>query len=99
MIAELIKKDDRFEMCLSYKTIYNYIDMGVLMIDKKDLVYGNYRDKSKKERKRVLKPVSIKKVEPLEIAQKQQITDLRQAIMRWTWWKEKKKGMTPICWY
>jgi len=34
VIAELIKKDDRFDMCLSYKTIYNYIDMGVLMLDR-----------------------------------------------------------------
>ena len=51
VIAELIKNDDRFDMCLSYKTIYNYIDMGVLMIDREDLVYGNYRNDSNNKRK------------------------------------------------
>ena len=51
VIAELIKNDDRFDMCLSYKTIYNYIDMGVLMIDREDLVYGNYRKDTKNKRK------------------------------------------------
>src|SRR6056297_2237234 len=51
VIAELIKDDDRFDMCLSYKTIYNYIDMGVLMIDREDLVYGNYCNDSKDEKK------------------------------------------------
>ena len=51
VIAELIKNDDRFDMCLSYKTIYNYIDMGVLMIDREDLVYGNYGNDSNNKRK------------------------------------------------
>lgn len=51
VIAELIKQSDDFETCLSYKTIYNYVDMGVLMVDREDLVYGNYRNKSKSERK------------------------------------------------
>ena len=50
VIAKLIKKDDDFDICLSYKTIYNYIDMGVLMIDRKDLVYGNYCNDSKNKR-------------------------------------------------
>jgi len=51
VIAELIKDDDWFYMGLSYKTIFNYIDMGVLMIDREYLGYGNYCNDSKKKRK------------------------------------------------
>lgn len=50
VIAHLIDKKDEFVMSLSYKTIYNYIDNGVLMLDREDLVSGNYRNKSKKRR-------------------------------------------------
>ena len=50
VISHLIDIKDEFVMNLSYKTIYNYKDKGVLMIDRKDLVFGNYRDKSKKQR-------------------------------------------------
>jgi len=61
VIAELIKKDERFEMSLSYKTIYNYIDMGVLMLEREDLVYGNYRDNNKSKRKESTKTKQHKK--------------------------------------
>lgn len=61
VIAELIKQNDEFETCISYKTIYNYIDMGVLMVDREDLVYGNYRNKSKTERKESAKTRKHKK--------------------------------------
>jgi len=66
VIAELIKKDDRFEMYLSYKTIYNYIDMGVLMVDREDLVYGNYSNDSNKKRKESTKTKqhNTKRAEP-----------------------------------
>ena len=61
VIAELIKKDDRFDMHLSYKTIYNYIDMGVLMVDREDLVYGNYSKDSNNKRKESAKTKQHKK--------------------------------------
>ena len=38
-IAKDIEKSDRFEIQLHYKTIYNYIDKGILNIDKDDLVH------------------------------------------------------------
>lgn len=41
-IAKDIEKSDRFEIKIHYKTIYNYIDKGILNIDKDDLVHGNY---------------------------------------------------------
>lgn len=44
IIAELIKDDERFDMCLTYKTNYNHIDMGVLMIDREDFSICNYRN-------------------------------------------------------
>jgi len=53
-------------MCLSYKTIYNYIDMGVLMVDREDLVYGNYSNDSNKKRKESTKTKqhNTKRAEP-----------------------------------
>lgn len=34
---------------MSFKTIYNYIDKEILVVKRKDLVYGNYNKKEKKE--------------------------------------------------
>ena len=61
VIAHLIDENDKFVMSLSYKTIYNYIDNGVLMIDREDLVFGNYRDKSKNQRSESSKTTRHKK--------------------------------------
>jgi IS30 family transposase len=61
VIAHLIDEKDEFVMSLSYKTIYNYIDNGILMIDREDLVFGNYRDKSKKRKSESTKTTRHKK--------------------------------------
>lgn len=43
VIANEIKEMDEFEINLHHKTIYNYIDKGILMVDREDLTYGNYK--------------------------------------------------------
>ena len=65
-------------MCLSYKTIYNHIDMGVLRIDRDDLVYGNYCNKSKSKRKEITKTKQYK--EGRTIRDRPEATDNRSDI-------------------
>ena len=43
-----IKESDKFEMNIHWKTIYNYIDKGVLNLTRDDLVHGNYREKKER---------------------------------------------------
>jgi len=45
VISNQIKEDERWGIKLSYKTIYNYIDKGILLLDRKDLTYGKYKKK------------------------------------------------------
>ncbi|MBO8173532.1 MAG: IS30 family transposase [Bacillaceae bacterium] len=45
VIAEEIKNSNDFEVYLSFKTIYNYIEKGILMVEINDLTYGKYRKK------------------------------------------------------
>lgn len=47
-VAKDIKESDDFDIEIHWKTIYNYIDKGVLNIDRDDLLHGNY--KTEKER-------------------------------------------------
>ncbi len=42
-VVKDVKESDNFEMQLHWKTIYNYIDKGVLNIDRDDLPHGNYK--------------------------------------------------------
>ena len=42
-------KQKEFSTTLSFKTIYNYIDKEIIDVKRKDLVYGNYNKKEKKE--------------------------------------------------
>lgn len=51
VIAHKIKQDDQFEIKIHWKTIYNYIDKGVLMIEREDLTYGNYKKSKYKSRR------------------------------------------------
>src|SRR6056297_642142 len=54
VIAHKISKNDKFKINIHWKTIYNYIDKGVLLVDRDDLVYGEYKKRKdkKKESKR-----------------------------------------------
>nr|WP_018249052.1 hypothetical protein [Orenia marismortui] len=47
----MIKEDDGFEIKIHWKTIYNYIDKGILFIDREDLVYGRYKKTNKSKQK------------------------------------------------
>jgi IS30 family transposase len=42
-VADDISKSDKFDVEIHWKTIYNYIDKGVLDIDRNDLLHGNYK--------------------------------------------------------
>ena len=48
VIAEKIKNNESFNTKICYKTIYNYIDDGVLISSRKDLICGKYRSSKKK---------------------------------------------------
>lgn len=53
IIANWIKKDDSFKIKICAKTIYNYIDRGILLVSHEDLICGKYKKrKTKKESKR-----------------------------------------------
>lgn len=51
VIAHKIRNSDQFETNIHWKTIYNYIDKGILMIDRAELTYGNYKKSNKKQEK------------------------------------------------
>jgi len=42
-VAKDIKESEEFDVEIHWKTIYNYIDKGVLNIDRDDLLHGNYK--------------------------------------------------------
>ena len=42
-VAKDIEESDKFKIQLHWKTIYNYIDKGVLNIERSDLPHGNYK--------------------------------------------------------
>ena len=52
VIAKKIKEDDQFDIKLHWKTIYNYIDKGILMVDRDDLTYGEYENKKNNSKRR-----------------------------------------------
>lgn len=43
VVAVDIRKSEEFDMRLHWRTIYNYIDKGVLNLTREDLVHGNYK--------------------------------------------------------
>jgi len=50
VISKLILEEESFKIKIHWKTIYNYIDKGVLLVERSDLVHGTYKSR-KKERK------------------------------------------------
>lgn len=56
VISHWISKNEEFDINLHWKTIYNYIDKGVLLVERDDLVYGEYKKrKSKKKESKITK--------------------------------------------
>lgn len=50
VIALMIDESDKFDISIHWKTIYNYIDQGILQIERNDLIYGEYRKKKGKQK-------------------------------------------------
>lgn len=50
VIANMIEENECFKIKIHWKTIYNYIEKGVLMIEKSDLTYGEYKKSKRKEK-------------------------------------------------
>lgn len=80
VISYLIEQNDQFKIKLHWKTIYNYIDKGVLLIDRDDLVYGEY--KKKKTRKKESR-LTTKQKEGRTIRDRPEACDKRTEIGHW----------------
>jgi len=61
VICEEIKHKEQFETKISFKTIYNYIEMGVLLVEKADLTYGSYRKKTNERKRDSISRLKLKK--------------------------------------
>lgn len=81
VIANQIQEDERFEIKLHWKTIYNYIDKGILMINRDELVYGNY--KKSKGTKRQEKESTKRRKEGRRISDRPEEADKRTEIGHW----------------
>lgn len=81
VIAEIIKEDEQFEIKIHWKTIYNYIDKGVLFLDRDDLVYGNYKKSNKDKPKE--KESTKKRKEGRKISDRPKEADERSEIGHW----------------
>lgn len=81
VIADEIKKMDKFKIELHWRTIYNYIDKGVLMVDRDELTYGEYK-KTKTTKKRE-KLSTKKRKEGRRISDRPKKADERAEIGHW----------------
>ena len=81
VIANEIKEDDEFETELHWKTIYNYIDKGILLVERDDLTYGNY-SKTKTTRNREKISTSQRK-EGRKISDRPEEAEKREQLGHW----------------
>lgn len=81
VIADMIEKNEDFKIKLHWKTIYNYIDKGILFVSRDELTYGNYK-KSKKTRKKE-KESTKKRKEGRKISDRPKEADERAEIGHW----------------
>jgi IS30 family transposase len=79
-IVDDIKKSDDYETELHWKTIYNYIDKGVLDVDRDDLIHGNY--KTGKERPKESASTTRRK-EGRTIRDRPEEADTREEFGHW----------------
>jgi len=80
VISNKIDESDQFEINIHWKTIYNYIDKGVLLVDREDLVYGEY--KKKKARKKESR-LTTKQKKDRTIRDRPKACDKRSEIGHW----------------
>lgn len=81
VIAEMIAKDDRFKKKIHWKTIYNYIDKGIMLIERKDLTYGNYKARKKGNKKENV--VKLFKKEGRRITDRPKEAETRKEMGHW----------------
>lgn len=81
VIANEIKERDDFETELHWRTIYNYIDQEILMVDKDELTYGEYK-KSNKNKKREKESTKRRK-EGRRISDRPEAADNRTELGHW----------------
>jgi len=81
VISHQISQKDEFEIELHWSTIYNYIDKGILMIDREDLTYGEYKTtKSNKKREKLS---TKKRKEGRRISDRPEAADKREELGHW----------------
>lgn len=81
VISYKISQNDKFEINIHWKTIYNYIDKGVLMVDREELTYGRY--KSSKSNKRQEKISTTRRKEGRRIYDRPKEADEREELGHW----------------
>jgi len=81
VIANDIKNEDKFQIEIHWSTIYNYIDKGILMVDRDDLTYGKYK-KSKSTKKREKESTKRRK-EGRRISDRPEEVETREELGHW----------------
>ena len=81
VIAHEIKNNDKFEIKLHHNTIYDYIDKGILLVDREDLTYGEY-EKSKTEKKKEKRSTRERK-KGRRISDRPEVADEREELGHW----------------
>ena len=66
VISIQMKSENQFKIDLHWKTIYNYIDKGILFSNREDLVYGNYRKKKKNQKQESIRTKIFKEGRKIE---------------------------------
>lgn len=81
VIAEKIKEKDEFNIELHAKTIYNYIDKGILLVDRDDLTYGRYKKNSSSQKRE--KESTKRRKEGRRIADRPKEAEKREELGHW----------------
>ena len=81
VIAEKIKNNESFNTKICYKTIYNYIDDGVLISSRKDLICGKYR--SSKKKYKIEKAITTQSKEGRRITDRPKEVESRNEVGHW----------------
>ena len=82
VIAKKLKENDKFDIEIHWKTIYNYIDKGILMVDRDDLTYGEY-DNKKNNSKRREKESTKERKKGRRISDRPKEADEREELGHW----------------
>jgi IS30 family transposase len=81
VIAYKIKQKEEFKLKIHWKTIYNYIDKGILISERKDLTYGKYKKRKKQKKEEKLRITLSKEGRKIEDRPKE--VELREEVGHW----------------